>query len=164
MSGSKIKWELRHSIVLMRVFIGWHFLYEGVIKLYNPDWTSFGYLATAQGPFKSVFISLSSEPYLFWADNLNWMALMFVGITLTLGVFEKWGAWVGIVLLALYYLAHPPFPGLEQVNVEGSYWFINKNLIELVGCIIVLQHPTGKLFGLSNIWNRKKELPKTEAQ
>lgn len=163
MSGSKGRWELKHSIVLMRILIGWHFLYEGVIKLYNPDWTSFGYLATAQGPFKSVFLTISQEPFLVWADNLNWMALMFVGITLTLGVFEKWGAGVGIFLLALYYLAHPPFPWLQQVNVEGSYWFVNKNLIELVGCLIVLQHPTAKLFGLGSIWNRNKSLSNTEA-
>ena len=163
MSGTKGSWELKHSIVLMRILIGWHFLYEGVIKLYNPDWTSFGYLATAQGPFKSIFLTLSQEPFLVWADNLNWMALMLVGITLTLGIFEKWGARVGILLLALYYLSHPPFPWLQQVNVEGSYWFVNKNLIELVGCLIILQHPTAKLFGLGSIWNRNKSLSKTEA-
>lgn len=163
MSGTKSRWELKHSIVLMRIFIGWHFLYEGVIKLYNPDWTSYGYLASSQGPFKSLFVALSSEPLLIWADNLNWMALMFVGITLTLGIFEKWGAIVGAGLLALYYLSHPAFPWLEQLNVEGSYWFINKNLIELVGCLIVLQHPTGKLFGLASLWNRNKTITKTEA-
>lgn len=163
MSGSKTRWELKHSVLLMRILIGWHFLYEGVIKLYNPDWTSFGYLASSQGPFKSIFQALSSEPFLVWADNLNWMALMFVGITLTLGIFEKWGARVGIFLLALYYLAHPPFPWLEQVNVEGSYWFVNKNLIELVGCLIILQLPTSGLFGLGSIWNRNKSITKTEA-
>lgn len=162
MSGTKTKWELKHTIVLMRIFIGWHFLYEGVIKLYNPDWTSFGYLATAQGPFKSFFMAMAREPMLAWADNLNWIALMFVGITLTLGIFERWGALVGIGLLALYYLAHPAFPWLQQVNVEGSYWFINKNLIELVACIIVFQYPTGKVFGLSHFFNKNKQLTKTE--
>ena len=30
------------ALVLLRIFIGWHFLYEGVIKAYNPAWTSRG--------------------------------------------------------------------------------------------------------------------------
>ena len=34
-------------LVLLRILIGWHFLYEGVIKAYNPSWTSRGYLLSA---------------------------------------------------------------------------------------------------------------------
>ncbi|MEN8788676.1 MAG: DoxX subfamily [Flavobacteriaceae bacterium] len=157
MSGSNSKWELRHSVTLLRVFIGWHFLYEGVIKIYNPDWTSFGYLATAQGPLKPLFIWISQEPMIDWADSLNWIALMFVGITLLLGVFEKMGALVGVLLLALYYLAHPSFPWLPQVNVEGSYWFVNKNLIELAACLVLYKFPTGETFGLGAVFKKRKE-------
>lgn len=163
MSGSKSRWELRHSVALLRVFIGWHFLYEGVIKIYNPDWTSFGYLATAQGPLKPFFIWISQDPLLDWADSLNWMALMFVGITLLLGVFERLGALVGVLLLALYYLAHPSFPWLPQVNVEGSYWFINKNLIELAACLVIYKLPTSETFGLAAIFKKRKKGTQTEA-
>ena len=158
MSGSKSKWELRHSVALLRVFIGWHFLYEGVIKIYNPDWTSFGYLATAQGPLKPLFIWISQEPMIHWADSLNWMALMFVGISLLLGVFEKMGALVAVFLLALYYLAHPSFPWLPQLNVEGSYWFINKNLIELAACLVLYKLPTSETFGLATVLKKRKEV------
>ncbi len=157
MSGSKSKWELRHSMALLRVFIGWHFLYEGVIKIYNPDWTSLGYLATAQGPLKPLFIWISQEPMIDWVDSLNWMALMFVGITLLLGVFEKKGALVGAILLALYYLAHPSFPWLQQMNVEGSYWFVNKNLIEMAACLVLYKLPTGETFGLGVVFKKRKE-------
>ncbi|MGB5172022.1 DoxX family membrane protein [Eudoraea sp.] len=161
MTQSTNKWQLKHSIVLLRLFIGWHFLYEGVIKLYNPDWTSFGYLATAQGPFESIFLFMAKEPFIGWADTLNWMALMFVGITLILGFYEKLGALVGVLLLALYYFSHPAFPWLQQLNVEGSYWFINKNLIELAACLVIYQYPTGHVFGLKYLVNRKEQ-PKTE--
>ncbi|MGB5236541.1 MAG: DoxX family membrane protein [Flavobacteriaceae bacterium] len=157
MSGSKSKWELRHSVAILRIFIGWHFLYEGVIKIYNPDWSSFGYLATAQGPFKPLFIWISQEPMIDWADSLNWMALMFVGISLLLGVFEKMGALAGIFLLALYYLAHPSFPWLPQVNVEGSYWFVNKNLIELAACLVLYKLPTSETFGLAAVLKKRKK-------
>ena len=163
MTETKGKWQLKHSIVLLRVLIGWHFLYEGVVKLYNPDWTSFGYLATAQGPLEPIFLAIAKEPLIGWADTLNWLALMFVGITLLLGIFEKKGALVGALLLAMYYWAHPPFPWLTQLNVEGSYWFVNKNLIELAACMVLYQFPTGQYFGIKYLFNKNKEQTKTES-
>nr|WP_299346495.1 DoxX family membrane protein [Allomuricauda sp.] len=143
------------SIALLRIFVGWHFLYEGVIKLYNPDWTSFGYLASSQGPLKPLFAVLTQQSVIGWVDTLNIAALLVVGITFTLGIFERKGAIVGMGLLALYYLAHPSFPWLAQVNVEGSYWFVNKNLIELVACLVVFNYPTGQFFGLDYFMKRK---------
>ena len=162
MSESKSKWGLRHSVVLLRVFIGWHFLYEGVIKIYNPEWTSYGYLASAQGPLRPFFQWMSQDPMLDWADSLNWMALMVVGITLLLGIFEKQGAVIGALLLALYYLAHPSFPWLPQVNVEGSYWFVNKNLIELAACLVLYKMPTGEFFGLAYLFKKREPSAQTE--
>lgn len=162
MEESKRRWRLKDTVVLLRLFIGWHFLYEGVIKLYDPDWTSFGYLASAQGPLKPLFTALTGDAILPWVDALNWIALILVGITLLLGIFEKMGALVGIGLLALYYLAHPSFPWLDQLNVEGSYWFVNKNLIELMGCIIIFQFPTGHYFGLLRIFPKNKTITTTE--
>ncbi len=148
-------------VTILRVLIGWHFLYEGISKVYNPDWTSYGYLASAQGPLKSVFTALANDSIMYWVDTLNMAALVFVGITLLLGIFERIGAIVGIGLLAMYYLSHPPFPGLTQLNVEGNYWLVNKNLIELVALLVVYYLPTGRKFGLEYFRNRK--LAKTDA-
>ena len=160
--GINIKWGLKHSVVLMRIFIGWHFLYEGIIKLYNPDWTSFGYIASAQGPLKPLFTALASEPVLGLVDILNITALIVVGITLIVGIYEKLGTLVGIGLLAVYYLAHPAFPWLMQVNVEGSYWFVNKNLIELAACLVLYHFPTSQYFGLSRVLKNRNEITNTE--
>ena len=151
MGHTKINDKLRNTIVVLRIFIGWHFLYEGVIKLYNPDWTSFGYLATAQGPLKFLFLPLASENIIGWIDFMNYAALIIVGLSFLLGIYEKFGAFIGVVLLGMYYWAHPPFPWLTQLNVEGSYWFVNKNLIELVGCLIIYQLPTGRYFGIQRL-------------
>lgn len=154
MTETKKWWELKHSITLMRIFIGWHFLYEGIIKMYNPDWTAFSYVASAKGPLKPLFNMLADPSVIGVVDFLNKYALVIAGLALLLGVFEKLGAFLAIGLLALYYLAHPPFPWLQQVNVEGSYWFVNKNLIELAGCLIIFQFPTGQFFGLKRLFKR----------
>lgn len=154
------KSRIEMCVIMLRVLIGWHFLYEGIVKLYNPDWTAFGYLASAQGPLKSVFTMLANESIIGWVDTLNMAALLLVGLTLLLGVFEKFGAFVGIGLLTMYYLAHPPFPGLTQLNVEGNYWLVNKNLIEMVALLLLFYFPTGHLFGIKSL--RKQKLVSNE--
>ncbi len=155
MVNSRNTGKVNLVVTFLRILIGWHFLYEGVIKLYNPEWTSFGYLATAQGQLKPFFTLLIGESVIGWVDALNIIALLVVGATFLLGFWERFGAIVGIGLLALYYLAHPPFPWLAQLNVEGNYWFVNKNLIELIGCILIFYHPTGHFFGLESLKKRE---------
>jgi uncharacterized membrane protein YphA (DoxX/SURF4 family) len=53
-------------LVLLRVAIGWQFLYEGLWKLNtqktSKPWTAEGYLANARGPFRDKFRSLVDDP------------------------------------------------------------------------------------------------------
>ena len=35
-------------LLLLRIAVGWHFLYEGVVKLFDPGWSSAGYLAESR--------------------------------------------------------------------------------------------------------------------
>ena len=159
MSENKHGFGLINSVIVLRVLIGWHFLYEGIIKMYNPEWTAFGYLSSAQGPLKGFFVSLTSDSIINWVDPLNIVALLIVGLTFTLGFLEKKGAIVAILLLAAYYLAYPPLPWLTQYNTEGNYWFVNKNLIELAACLVIYNLPTGSYFGLNRIFeNQKKKI------
>lgn len=52
-------------LVLLRIVIGWHFLYEGVYKLSGQAWerpfTSEPYLQSASGPFRGAFRALISD-------------------------------------------------------------------------------------------------------
>ncbi|NRA47766.1 MAG: hypothetical protein HRU12_01415 [Phaeodactylibacter sp.] len=36
-------------LTLLRLFVGWHFMFEGLIKILTPGWTAKGYLMSAQG-------------------------------------------------------------------------------------------------------------------
>jgi len=48
-------------LVLLRVSIGWHLLYEGVVKIINPDWSAFGYLMDSKGLFAGLFQSMATH-------------------------------------------------------------------------------------------------------
>ena len=139
------------SVIVMRVFIGWHFFYEGIIKAYNSDWSAKAYLMNSEGLLKEFFQWLGSDNLIGIVDMTNIGVLLFVGLTLILGIFEKPAALIGALLLLLYTLAYPPFPWLNQGLVEGNYWLINKNLIELAALLVIYQTTTGHIFGIESI-------------
>ena len=144
-----------NTLVLLRILIGWHFLYEGVIKAYNPSWTSRGYLLSAS-ILKPFFAWLAGDSLISAIDTLNIVGLIAVGISLLIGIRVRWGCIGGILLLLLYYLAHPPFPSLPQGPSEGSYWIVNKNLIEMAALFVIYQFPLTSVFGLEKLFTRNK--------
>jgi thiosulfate dehydrogenase (quinone) large subunit len=147
------------SLVLMRLFIGWHFLYEGVIKVYSPSWSAKGYLLSATY-MESFFRWLASESMISIVDTLNIGSLLLVGFGLIVGFKSRWVSILGIALLLLYYLAHPPFPGYPQGPSEGSYWIVNKNLIEAAALLVLFMFPTETAFGLERFFSKsKQEIP-----
>ncbi len=155
MNAPKLTVVQGYALVLLRILIGWHFLYEGVIKAYNPAWTSKGYLLSAS-ILKPFFAWLSGDSLISVIDNLNILGLMAVGIRLLMGIRVRWGCIGGMLLLLLYYLAHPPFPDLPQGPAEGSYWVVNKNLIEMAALFVIFQFPMTSVFGLEKIFSKNK--------
>lgn len=144
-----------YSLVVLRILIGWHFLYEGVIKAYNPSWTSRSYLLSAS-ILKPFFAWLAGDALISAVDTLNIVGLIAVGISFIIGIRVRWGCIAGILLLLLYYLAHPPFPGLPQGPAEGSYWIVNKNLIEIAALFVIYQFPLITVFGLESLFLKQK--------
>lgn len=147
-----------NSLIFLRILIGWHFLYEGVIKMYNPAWSSKGYLLSASF-LKPFFAWLSGEAMITIVDTLNIVGLVAIGAALILGIKIRWASVGGILLLALYYLAHPPFPGFDPGQAEGSYWIVNKNLIEMAALLVLYQFPVYSAFGIERFFSRKKTEP-----
>jgi thiosulfate dehydrogenase [quinone] large subunit len=149
-------WQL-WSLVVLRVAIGWHFLYEGITKLMNPDWTSLGYLMDSRGLFGGLFQSLAGNPgVLNIMDFLNVWGLILIGLGLILGLFTRAAIISGIVLLAFYYLSHPAIIGASYaIPSEGNYLWINKNLIELLTLWVLLLFPSWKTVGLDRFIFKK---------
>jgi thiosulfate dehydrogenase [quinone] large subunit len=87
---------------------------------------------------------------------MNIFILLVVGTSLLVGFRTKWACLAGIGLLLLYYLAHPAFPWLPQGPSEGSYWLVNKNLIEAAALLVLALFPTEKRFGIERMFKTKK--------
>ncbi len=128
------------ALVVLRILIGWHFLYEGVVKLVWPAWTragvpmghfsSAGYLRSSTGPFADVFRAFADVSWLPWVDLLMAWGLLLVGLALMLGLFTQLACAGALALLALFYLSWLPTRGVYEPGTEGNYLLVNKNLIE----------------------------------
>jgi uncharacterized membrane protein YphA (DoxX/SURF4 family) len=52
----------RFFLVLLRLVIGWHFLFEGLEKLGSPSWSSEVYLRESSGPLAGLFQRMAGDP------------------------------------------------------------------------------------------------------
>jgi len=146
-------------LTIFRMLLGWHLLYEGVAKLLTPDWTSAGFLATSRWIFSGFFKWIAANPELTsFADFINIYGLIIIGLGLILGIRVKIAALAGMILLSLYYLAHPPFIGTDfGVPVEGHYLFVNKTLLEIIALAVISIFPSDAFFSLDSYLRKTKE-------
>jgi thiosulfate dehydrogenase [quinone] large subunit len=106
-------------MALVRVFLGFIFLWAFVDKLFGLGFATkasaawihggsptAGFLGFAvKGPFATFFHSLAGNPVI---DVIFMAGLLFVGITLLLNVFVRWGSIAGLLMVVLMYLAVLP--------------------------------------------------------
>ncbi len=153
MEDGKLSRSAMIAITVLRVIVGWHFLYEGIAKLTSPSWSAAGYLKQARGPFSGLFKWLAGNPNLLAnADLITMWGLAIVGVLLILGLFTRLASLGGIVFILLFYFANPPFVGyFYSLPTEGSYLIINKNLVELSALLVILVTGSGRFAGLDRI-------------
>ena len=142
------------ALVLLRVGIGWHLLYEGLVKLADPGWTSAGYLLRSSWLLSDWFHAVAADAqWLRIVDLLNMWGLTLVGLGLLVGAFSRLASLAGALLLALYYLAAPPFLP-AGAHLEGSYLFIDKNAVEFLALLVLTMAPTGRVAGIDGLLTR----------
>jgi thiosulfate dehydrogenase [quinone] large subunit len=138
------------ALVLLRMLIGWHILYEGISKLLMPNWTSALFLRDSQwilSGFSDWIVS--NDGVLSMVDFLNTWGLIAIGAGLILGLFTRLAAYAGMGLLIMYYLNNIPMIGLEySMPAEGNYLIVSKTLIEAAALLVLAIFPTGSAFGL----------------
>jgi uncharacterized membrane protein YphA (DoxX/SURF4 family) len=139
-------------LVVLRIAIGWHFLYEGIVKLVDPRWTSAPFLAESRWLLSGVFQAIVENPLaLRTVDFLNIWGLILIGLGLILGCLTRFAVVSGILLLGLYYVANPPLIATSSGFTEGNYLVVDKNLVELLALLVLAFVPTGHYVGLDRL-------------
>ena len=146
--------RVRIAFTLLNIVVGWHLLYEGVVKLLDRNWTSAGYLQHATGPLAPYFQRLAESPELLrMIDIANMAGLTLIGVCILTGTLTRVAAVCGALLIGLYYLANPPMAATEVgFASEGHYLMVNKNLIEVVVLLMIAVIPKDWYFGLGKLF------------
>lgn len=146
-------------LTLLRVAIGWHFLYEGISKLAAGDWSASGYLQNSHGFLSGFYHWLaSSEGLMMVVDPLNMYGLVAIGLALFLGIMIRPAAICGALLLGSYYFAYPPFGASFALRGEPGLYVVNAVFIE-AAILVVFGFLDDKGYGLGplvlNVLKRK---------
>jgi uncharacterized membrane protein YphA (DoxX/SURF4 family) len=131
-------------VTLLRMLIGWHFLYEGLYKLLQAGgWSCAGYLRMSQWFAAPAFHKIADTPWLLKAvDLMNMWGLTLIGAALIVGLLVRPASFFGVVLLAFYYIAQPPF---LAPSADGHFLLIDRNFVEAVALLAVMVVPSYSL-------------------
>ena len=104
-------------------------------KLLSVEQLAAGPVPLAASPIRSI--------------NLRTMwGLTIFGLLLMLGLFTRLSALGGAALLTLFYLAMPPWPGVQEIPSIEHNLYVNKIFVEMVALLAIAAMPSGKWFGL----------------
>ncbi len=148
-----------YFLTLLRIVVGWHFMYEGIAKLLTPGWTAKTYLIGSMWIFNGIFQQMADSPKVMnVVDFLNVWGLILIGFSLLIGLFVRWSSVAGAIMLLFYFVAYPPIPGYTLGAIsEGSYLVVNKVLIEFFILVVFIAMPSGFMFGADRWIKRWKE-------
>ncbi len=144
------------ALAVLRVVIGWHFLYEGLAKMMKPNWSASGYLLQSRGMFSGIFRWIAGNAdVLSNVNQMNMWGLTLIGLGLIFGCFTRTASVFGMLMILLFYLCNPPFVGFfYSIPMEGNYLIINKNIVELAALFVVLVTNSGRNYGFDQILHR----------
>ncbi|MDA0771227.1 MAG: hypothetical protein O2821_13560 [Chloroflexi bacterium] len=139
----------------LRLGMGWIFFWAFIDKLFGLGFTTaakdawlaggsptYGFLAFGtKGPFAAMYAAIAGNVVVDW---LFMLGLVFVGITLLLGLSVKLGAYTGGLMLALMYTAGFILPEHNP--------FLDEHIVYAVIMIGLAAAGAGRTMGLGRWW------------
>jgi thiosulfate dehydrogenase [quinone] large subunit len=140
--------SLHIMFFILRIFLGGVMLEAGLDKLISGNFTISGYVTNGSGPFAGWFTHIASlssalSPLVIWGEIL-------IGLSLILGIFLRFGAFWGAVVMVLYYLPYlPPENG-----------WISQQIIYMLVFVTLMFSGSGYFLGIDRlVKNLEKKWP-----
>ena len=130
------------SIFLLRVTIGGLFLYSGVTQVMDKTWSAESYLKGAK-VLPQLFNFLLDPAVLPYVTLVNQWALVIIGASLVLGLFVRWSAPAGLILMILYYL-----PVLHFPYVSNNFFIVDDHIVYAAVLLFLAVVGAGQVWGL----------------
>ena len=130
-------------LFLSRITVGWMFFYAGITKVLDPQWSAEGYIKGAK-TFTWFFQMLLDPSVLPIINFMNKWGLTLLGISLVLGLFVRFISLLGVLLMALYYIALGfPYPNPHS-------YIVDEHIIYISILLFFAAIKAGRVFGLDS--------------
>lgn len=136
-------------LVLLRVSMGWLFLYAGLDKIFDPSWTSKGYLLGSK-TLPGLYAFFASPSLLPFVDFLNEWGLTLLGISLILGAFVRLSSRLGVLLMFLYYL-----PVLHFPYVGEHSFLVDEHIVYILALEALAVFQAGRTWGVDAVLQKR---------
>lgn len=129
-------------LFLLRVSMGWTFLYAGISKFRNPNWSAAGYLNSAK-TLPGLYHWFASPGVLPVINFLNEYGQILIGISLILGILVRYSSISGILMMLLYYI-----PILQFPKVGANSYIVDEHVIYALVLLLFFAMRAGRIYGL----------------
>lgn len=136
----------RTIIFLMRVCLGWVFLYAASHQVFVPGWSATGFLEhtkTFHG-FFSLFTGPTMAPIVSFLVEYGHLL---IGLSLIFGLMVRISSFFGILLMLLYWMAHMDFPYISN-NLN---FIVDEHIIYALGLGLMIVKHAGHVWGLDSV-------------
>lgn len=133
----------RITLFLLRISLGWLFLYSGITKILDPSWSAVGYLSGAK-MLPGLFAWFASPEVLPIVNILNSWGQLLIGSALLLGVGVRIASVSGILMMALYYL-----PILDFPYPNAHSLLVDEHVVYAAGLAMLMAYRAGTVWGLT---------------
>lgn len=137
------------AIVLLRLTLGWLFLYAGITKVVDPSWSAKGFLEHAN-TFSGFYGWLALPNILPIVDFLNQWGLTIIGAFLILGILVRYSAYLGALMMLLYY-----FPVLTFPYVGEHSFIVDEHIIYAAAFLVLASMSSNHIWSLSRLFKSK---------
>jgi thiosulfate dehydrogenase (quinone) large subunit len=131
-------------LILLRLALGWMFLYSGFTKIMDPAWSAAGYLNSASA-FSGFYHWLASPAMLPLINFVNEWGQLLLGISLILGIFVRFSSILGAALMIMYYLPILKFP-----YPNNHSFIVDEHIIYALALLLLGAFSAGRIYGLEN--------------
>lgn len=144
----------RLALFLLRVALGWLFLYAGITKILNPAWSAAGYLGNAK-TFGGFYAWLASPANMGWVNFINEWGLTLLGVSLIIGIGVRLSSILGALMMLLYY-----FPILKFPMVGTHSYLVDEHIIYALVLLFFANVHAGRAFGIDHFLATSPKLQK----
>lgn len=130
------------SLFLLRVGLGWVFLWAGITKVFDPAWSAAGYLMGAK-TFTGFYQWLASPDVVQFTNFINEWGLTLLGVALILGVFVRISSVLGAIVMLLYYM-----PILQFPYPNPHAFIVDEHIIYISSLLVLGSYRAGRVWGL----------------